>query len=56
MRYRITNLSRAQESTGSNPANCAVVDIDTVQAALKRAEAYGERLYIRPVKTAADAG
>ncbi|MET7301427.1 hypothetical protein [Embleya sp. NPDC005575] len=54
MRYRITNLSRAQEKTGANPVNCAV-DIDTVQAALKRAEAFGERLYIRPVKVA-DAG
>ncbi|MYS79321.1 hypothetical protein [Embleya scabrispora] len=53
MRYRITNLSRAQEKTGVNPVNCA--DIDTVQAALKRAEAFGERLYIRPVKVA-DAG
>ncbi|MFI1378839.1 hypothetical protein [Embleya sp. NPDC020886] len=54
MRYRITNLSRAQEMTGPNPVNCAV-DIDTVQAALKRAEAFGERLYIRPVKVT-DAG
>ncbi|WP_406283089.1 hypothetical protein [Embleya sp. NBC_00896] len=51
MRYRITNLSRAQEAAGPKPVNCAV-DIDTVQAALKRAEANGERLYIRPVKVA----
>lgn len=53
MRYRITNLSRAQEKVGSTPAGCSV-DLDTVHAALKRAEAHGERLYIRPVKAVAD--
>jgi hypothetical protein len=52
MRYRITNLTRTDDTTRKTTdvlAKPAAVDIEAVNEAVKRAAARGESLYIRPV-------
>lgn len=51
MRYRITNLTRTDDSarttdTHSKPSS---VDVEAVNEAVRHAAARGESLYIRPV-------
>lgn len=54
MRYRITNLTRTDDSkkTTDVHAKPATVDVEAVNEAVKRAAARGESLYIRPVSRA----
>ncbi|MEU8140062.1 hypothetical protein [Streptodolium elevatio] len=54
MRYRITNLTRTDDSkkTTDVHAKPATVDVEAVNEAVKRAAARGESLYIRPVSLA----
>ncbi|HSA48984.1 MAG TPA: hypothetical protein VLH10_02580 [Yinghuangia sp.] len=51
MRYRITNLTSAEDSKTTDTHNKpAAVDIEAVNEAVARAAARGESLYIRPVR------
>jgi hypothetical protein len=57
MRYRITNLTRTDDSskTTGTHAKPATFDIDAVNEAVAHAAARGESLYIRPIAATAAA-